>query len=591
MKIRAAAWNRVILFLLSSFILSCNTSLSTPDKETTDETPTTTTTTYSVTYNGNGNTSGTVPVDSAAYANGATVTVKGNTGTLAKTGYEWKGWNATADGTGTNYTAGQTLTMGSANMTLYAKWGLPPGTSVWAKSVSTTGSSSSCFYATAPDLSGNVYAVGYQNGTDTYTYGPGVSVTGSNANANAVIVKYDASGNALWAKVAASSAYNAFSDVAVDSSGNAYVVGLQQSATVDYGDGVIGSSGSVATNNAVLVKYSSAGVAQWAKTATTAPSYSEFTGVAVDPAGTYVYAVGLQNNNGTFYYDGNTATGLYSGGGYGENAVLVQFNTSNGNANWARTATAAPLDTHFTAVAADSSGNVFVTGDQSGSGTYNYGSGGVIGSASATVNSVLLKYNSSGTALWAKTPSYNSASYSAYSDVAVDSSGNAYVVGYQYGNYTFTYDGVTVPGLYSGGKNAVLVKYDTSGTAQWGRAATSAGNETIFSKVAVSSAGLVSVAGSQVNSGMFSYDGMTITGTYASGNNAIALTYDSSGTVQWAKCFSSSSGNSSFYGVAAVSGKACFGGMVVGMTAFTDGNATATGGSPAYNTILVQYVQ
>jgi hypothetical protein len=37
-----------------------------------------------VIYNGNGSTSGSVPTDGTVYANGAQVTVLGNTGSLAK---------------------------------------------------------------------------------------------------------------------------------------------------------------------------------------------------------------------------------------------------------------------------------------------------------------------------------------------------------------------------------------------------------------------------------------------------------------------------------------------------------------------------
>ena len=77
---------------------------------------------YSIIYKANGATSGTVPVDSNRYTTGATVTVLGNTGNLAKTGYSFAGWNTRADGMGTSYTAGSTFTMGSANVTLYAKW-------------------------------------------------------------------------------------------------------------------------------------------------------------------------------------------------------------------------------------------------------------------------------------------------------------------------------------------------------------------------------------------------------------------------------------------------------------------------------------
>ena len=81
--------------------------------------------TYTVTYDGNGKTSGSVPTDAnSPYANGATVTVLGNTGSLAKTGYTFTGWNTAADGSGTDYAAGETFSMGTANVTLYAQWEL-----------------------------------------------------------------------------------------------------------------------------------------------------------------------------------------------------------------------------------------------------------------------------------------------------------------------------------------------------------------------------------------------------------------------------------------------------------------------------------
>ena len=79
--------------------------------------------TYTLTYSGNGNTGGTAPVDgSNPYVGGATVTVLGNTGSLVKTGYTFAGWNTLADGTGTNYSPGNTFLMPAANTTLFAKW-------------------------------------------------------------------------------------------------------------------------------------------------------------------------------------------------------------------------------------------------------------------------------------------------------------------------------------------------------------------------------------------------------------------------------------------------------------------------------------
>ena len=77
--------------------------------------------TYSVTYLGNGNTSGSVPVDATAYSSGATVTVLGNTGSLAKTHCTFDGWNTESDGTGTDYAPDATFNI-TANTSLYAKW-------------------------------------------------------------------------------------------------------------------------------------------------------------------------------------------------------------------------------------------------------------------------------------------------------------------------------------------------------------------------------------------------------------------------------------------------------------------------------------
>lgn len=83
---------------------------------------------YAVSYDGNGATSGSVPTDSGSYAAGATVTVLGNAGGLAKTYNAFAGWNSAADGSGTGYSPGATFTMGGASVTLYAQWTSSVGT-------------------------------------------------------------------------------------------------------------------------------------------------------------------------------------------------------------------------------------------------------------------------------------------------------------------------------------------------------------------------------------------------------------------------------------------------------------------------------
>lgn len=77
--------------------------------------------TYTVAYDGNGNTGGTVPVDSNDYDGDDTVTVLGNTGSLVKNGYTFDGWNTAADGSGTDYAPAATFSI-TSNTTLYAQW-------------------------------------------------------------------------------------------------------------------------------------------------------------------------------------------------------------------------------------------------------------------------------------------------------------------------------------------------------------------------------------------------------------------------------------------------------------------------------------
>jgi type VI secretion system secreted protein VgrG len=81
--------------------------------------------TYTVTYYANTGTGG-VPADSNNYLPGAMVTVLGS-GTLTNAGYTFAGWNTQADGNGTDRAPSSTFAMGSANVSLYAKWTSPLG--------------------------------------------------------------------------------------------------------------------------------------------------------------------------------------------------------------------------------------------------------------------------------------------------------------------------------------------------------------------------------------------------------------------------------------------------------------------------------
>ncbi len=81
--------------------------------------------TYTVTYDDNvpGETIG-VPAESTDHAAGSTVTLSNIV--PERTGFAFAGWSTAPDGMGVTYAAGSTLTMGSADVTLYAQWTTGP---------------------------------------------------------------------------------------------------------------------------------------------------------------------------------------------------------------------------------------------------------------------------------------------------------------------------------------------------------------------------------------------------------------------------------------------------------------------------------
>ena len=75
-----------------------------------------------VIYDGNGNMTGSVPVDGNTYNAGDTVTVLGNTGGLDRNSDTFAYWNTAANGSGTVQGPGATFAIGATDVTLFAQW-------------------------------------------------------------------------------------------------------------------------------------------------------------------------------------------------------------------------------------------------------------------------------------------------------------------------------------------------------------------------------------------------------------------------------------------------------------------------------------
>lgn len=263
----------------------------------------------------------------------------------------------------------------------------------------------------------------------------------------------------------------------------------------------------------------------------------------------------------------------------------------NGTAQWARIhGSADSTQSEFHGVTTDSADNVYAVGFQE-SGAFTYGTGVSATGPGASSYPIIVKYNGAGTALWAKTIS--AGMDGTFKAVAGDSSGNIYAVGNQAANSSYTYGtGVVSIPPTAGNRHAVLVKYDSNGTAQWARTVVTASNQTGFESLAIDNAGNIYAAGFQNGTSVVSYaTGINATGP-ASGSNAVLVKYDSASTAQWARSVNSAASSSSFLSIA----KDSSGNIYVtvnqnGNSPYAYGNGVTSAGPAAgsANAVLIKY--
>lgn len=395
-----------------------------------------------------------------------------------------------------------------------------------------------------------------------------------------------AEGDAAWASTTVSAAnHSKFYAAHTDSSGNIYTVGyITYNTTADFGNSVTVAGAYSGGQNLVIVKYNSSGVAQWAKTTTTASSDSVFYDVYTDSLDN-VYAIGtIKSTNQYDFGDGITATGGY----ISSNIVIVKYN-SDGTTQWATTPSTAPAASTLSGIVIDSSDNIYVVGTISGTSQYDFGGSVTATGAANATNVAILKYNTSGTAQWAST-TVTASNNSYFTDLSLDSSGNIYVAGYAWSQNQYDFgNSVTITGPYTY-ENALIIKYNSSGVAQWATTLTTGPDRSYYHDIVTDSSGNSYVVGS-MRGGAFDFgNSVTATGVNSS-SNIILVKYNSSGVAQFASTVATGPGQSVFRGISTDSQGSLYAtGEFYGNSEFDFGNGTTvTGAYTASNAMLVKY--
>jgi hypothetical protein len=262
-----------------------------------------------------------------------------------------------ADSSGNLYGTGSfessTLTLGShvlhnkGDFDLFLVKYDPDGNVLWAKSAGGTRSDFSV--SVARDRSGNILTAGYYSspvlilGTDTLK-------CPEPSSSNTLLVKYDTTGKILWARSGGTTGIQRGEAVATDTSGNVYMTGVFESPTIIFGSDTLTNASD--EFDIFLVKYDAGGNVLWARSAGST-SWDNATSVAVDASGN-PYVTGSFESSRLII----GADTLYNPG---VTSIFLAKYDYNGNVLWAKSA-GFSLNDAAASVAADRSGNVFITG-------------------------------------------------------------------------------------------------------------------------------------------------------------------------------------------------------------------------------------
>ncbi len=348
------------------------------------------------------------------------------------------------DGSGNVYVTGESF-FGTVVTSDYATVAYSSdGVGLWTNRYIGPGNGPDSPLALAVDSGGNLFVTGYSATTNAYPF-----------NYDYLTIKYSSGGLALW-----TNRYNgpgngddaAFA-LAVDGSGSVAVAGY--------------SYGTNGYPDYATIKYSRGGVPLWTNRYNASGNGAAYANaLALDNSGN-VYLAGQAWNGSSVDY----ATIAYSSAG-----VALWTNRYDGPGN----------DTDLaTAIAVDSSGNVYVAGSSTGSGSsYDY----------ATI-----KYSNAGVAMWTNRYDGPGNFVDRVYAIALDNSGNAYVTGQSVGSDS-SYDYATIA-------------YSSAGVALWTNRYNGPGNsEDYGNAIAVDSSGNVYVTGgsASINSVPYNYDYATI---------------------------------------------------------------------------------
>jgi len=394
---------------------------------------------------------------------------------------------------------------------------------LWAKSAGGTSYDEGNCIST--DANGNVYVTGYFQ-SPSITFG---TTTLTNTGAfDIFVVKYDASGNVLWAKGVGGTKDDVGNGISTDANGNVYVTGFFYSTSITFGTTTL-KNHSNSTNDIFIVKYDANGNVLWAKNEG-GLGYEFGKSVATDANGNVFVTGNFSSSTITL----GTST-LSNTSAFAWDIFVVKYDAS-GNALWAKGAGGTTSE-YANGISTDAKGNVFVTGGFY-SASISFGTTTLKNTMANSSDIFVVKYDAGGNVLWAKNEGGTDED-DGYS-ISTDANGNAFLTG-QFKSPSITFGAITLtnnppnPSTGTVSYDMFVVKYDASGNVLWAKGVGGVDYEVGFNSSTDANGNVYVTGGFHSNS--ITFGTTTLTNAYVGQwhSDIFVVKYDTNGNVLWAK--------------------------------------------------------
>jgi hypothetical protein len=382
----------------------------------------------------------------------------------------------------------------------------------WAKSAG--GFDSDIGREVCIDIDDNIVIIGEFH-SPTITFGTTTLINTNSAAPDIYIVKYDSSGNVIWAISEGGTAYDDAFDVDMDTSGNIIVTGIFESPLITFGTTTLINSGWA---DIFVVKYDSSGNVLWAKSA--GGAFDDYgNGVSIDQMGNIFISGFFESSSINF---GTSSLNNIDPGS--ADLFIVKF-SPYGNVLWIKSA-GGQSDDSMESISTDADGISLITGIFYST-SISFGATSLINAGLGDL--FITKLDSSGNFIWAK--SAGGISDDSGANIAIDGNGNVIVTG-SFASPTITFGTITLINAYPFGSDIIVVKYDGSGNVLW--AMSSGGDDTDMGLgIAIAADGNIFISGA-FQSDTINFGSISLANVNSGTEDIFVVKFDPSGNIIWA---------------------------------------------------------